>query len=87
LLRALIHHVPPSHVFRTLSSRTFGKDICNWTGLNKNRKPEQENPGEADQVKLDVSASPEADGVVGASMAIAQGEEAASKEEDMMNDA
>jgi len=73
--------------YRTLSSRTFGKDICNWTGLNKHRKPEQDTSNEAEQVKVDVSASPEAEGVVGASTAIAQGEEAAIKEEDMMNDA
>jgi hypothetical protein len=71
--------------YRTLSSRTFGKDICNWTGLNKNRKSDQATPAETEQVKLDVSASPETEGVVGESTAIAQGEEAAAMEEDLTN--
>lgn len=68
---------------RTLSNRTFGKDICNWTGLNKEKR-------QADaSVKIDVTEpmkEEEEEGIVAqTAVSVAQGEEAASVEETMTN--
>lgn len=62
----------------TLSNRTFGKDICGWTGLKKNeRKTEMVLTEEAQ----------EEEGVVANAPAIGQAEEAAQTEEDLLNSA
>lgn len=71
----------------TLSNRTFGKDICNWTGLNKHKRQEDAAAAQGEgEVKIDVGEEQEAeDGVVGEAISVAQGEEAANLEESMTN--
>jgi hypothetical protein len=70
--------LPPNYTileqYRTLSLRTYDKDICSWTGLKKDTKSEP-------ATQLEATAGEE--GIVGGAVAVAQGEEAALVEKEV----
>jgi hypothetical protein len=85
-------HPPCSLACSTLSNRTYGKDICNWTGLNKDQRREDaevnidvaEGEDQTEGVVEEMKVEQE-EGIVGQAISVAQGEEAASVEEKMTN--